>query len=83
MDGSEPNAKKTETDERQAAFDRRYRLLELKERREDRALKRRELELSQGQGIKFTSSQATVAGAVLVTECCHWRINTKFGHPGC
>ncbi|UVO28171.1 serine protease [Bradyrhizobium arachidis] len=51
--------------ERQARFDRRYRLLELKERREDRALKQRELELAQGRGIRFTSAQATVAGAAL------------------
>lgn len=50
---------------RQATFDRRYRLLELRERREDRALKRLELEASQGRGIRFTSAQATVAGAAL------------------
>jgi hypothetical protein len=46
-----------QVDQRQATFERRYRLLELKERREDRALKRRELELSQGRGIKFTSAK--------------------------
>jgi S1-C subfamily serine protease len=39
---------------RQATFDRRYRLLELKERRADR-----------GGGIKFTPGQATVAAATL------------------
>jgi S1-C subfamily serine protease len=39
---------------RQATFDRRYRLLELKERRADR-----------GNGIKFTAGQATVAAAIL------------------
>ena len=61
------SAKKADNqvDQRQATFERRYKLLELKERREDRALKRRELELSQGRGIKFTSGQATVAGATL------------------
>jgi hypothetical protein len=50
---------------RQATFDRRYRLLELRERREDRALKRQELQINQGRGIKFTSAQATVAAAAL------------------
>jgi hypothetical protein len=39
---------------RQATFDRRYRLIELKERRADR-----------GRGIKFTSGQATVAAAIV------------------
>jgi hypothetical protein len=50
---------------RQAALDRRYKLLELRERREDRALKRRELELNQGRGLQFTAGQATVTGAAL------------------
>ena len=61
----DPKEAISQVDERQATFDRRYRLLELKERREDRALKQRELELSQGRGIRFTSAQATVAGAAL------------------
>jgi uncharacterized membrane protein len=50
---------------RQATFDRRYKLLELKERRSDRELKLREIELGQGRGIRFTAAQATVTGAVL------------------
>src|SRR5262245_3956707 len=64
---AEQAAKKAEEEDkrRQATFDRRYRILELKERRADRALKERELEISQGRGIKFTSAQAAVAGAVL------------------
>src|SRR4051794_20672298 len=49
----------------QAQFDRRYRLLELRERRADRELKRRELDANQGREIKFTSAQATVAAATL------------------
>ena len=52
-------------EERQAKFDRRYRLLELKEKRADRDIKKREIELSQGKGIRFTTSQAAVVGAVL------------------
>jgi hypothetical protein len=61
---------------RQRTFDRRYRLLELKERRADRAaklqeveinrtLKEKELQANEGRGIKFTSSQATVAAAAI------------------
>ena len=67
MESSPPSAEKVDgrIDQRQATFERRYRLLELKERREDRALKRQELELSQGRGIRFTAGQATVAGATL------------------
>jgi S1-C subfamily serine protease len=49
----------------QATFDRRYRLLELRERRADRALKLRELKINEGRGLRFTSAQATVAGATL------------------
>jgi hypothetical protein len=64
--GTTMDRKQTEHEQcRQATFDRRYKLLELKERRADRALKLRELEMSLGSGIKFTSAQATVAGAVL------------------
>lgn len=51
--------------ERDARFSRRYKLLELKERREDRALRRLELAASTGRGISFTSAQATVAAAAL------------------
>jgi hypothetical protein len=51
--------------DRQAAFDRRYRLLELKERRADRDLKRQELEISKGRGFSFTAGQATVAAAII------------------
>lgn len=51
--------------QRQSTFDRRFKLLELRERREDRALKRHELELEQGRGLRFTAAQATVAGATL------------------
>jgi hypothetical protein len=51
--------------DRQATFDRRYRLLELKERRADRELKRQELEISKGRGLSFTSGQATVAAPAL------------------
>ena len=60
-------AKKAEEDAqgRQATFDRRYKLLELKERRADRELKRQELQAAEGRGIRFTSSQAAVAGALL------------------
>lgn len=51
--------------ERDARFNRRFRLLELKERREDRALRRSELTAASGSGIRFTSAQATVAAALL------------------
>lgn len=55
----------SEANEREARFNRRYRLLEIKERREDRALRRLEIENSAGRGIRFTTSQATVAAAFL------------------
>lgn len=51
--------------EREARFSRRYKLVELKERREDRAVRRLELAASSGKGIRFTSAQATVAAAAL------------------
>lgn len=50
---------------REARFNRRFRLLELKDRRDDRALKKLEIESSAGRGIRFTSAQATVAAALL------------------
>jgi S1-C subfamily serine protease len=61
---------------RQRIFDRRYRLLELRERRADRAakleeveinrkLKEKEIQANEGSGIKFTSGQATVAVAAI------------------
>jgi hypothetical protein len=57
-------------------FDRRYRLLELREQRLDRKAKYAELEINrqlrlseiqatEGRGVRFTSSQATVAAAVI------------------
>lgn len=46
-------------------FERRYKLLELKERRADRELKRQELQGLLGRGIKLTSAQATVAASAL------------------
>jgi hypothetical protein len=61
----EPSSAEAPLGDRQAAFDRRYRLLELKERRGDRDLKRQELEISKGRGFSFTSGQATVAAAVI------------------
>lgn len=51
--------------ERQSRFERRLRLLELKERRSDREIKRSEIQVSAGRGISFTSAQATVAAAAL------------------
>ncbi|WP_298984701.1 M15 family metallopeptidase [uncultured Roseibium sp.] len=51
--------------ERQSRFERRLKLVELKERREDRKLRRLEIENSAGKGIRFTSGQATVAAAAL------------------
>lgn len=64
---AEQSAKNVEQEAKsiQAGFDRRYRVLELKERRADRRLKSLELNISQGRGIRFTSAQAAVAGAVL------------------
>lgn len=50
---------------REARFDRRFRLLELKEKREDRKLKKLEIDNAAGRGIRFTSAQATVAAALL------------------
>ena len=61
---------------RQRIFDRRYRLLELRERRADRAaklqeveinrtLKEKEIQANEGRGIKFTTGQATVAAAAI------------------
>jgi S1-C subfamily serine protease len=66
-DEAEQTAKRTEeqAQARQMSFDRRYRLLELRERRADRDLKLRELELNAGRGIRFTSGQATVVGALI------------------
>ena len=51
--------------ERQSRFERRLKLVELKERRKDRELKRLEIEHLAGKGIRFTSAQATVAAAAL------------------
>jgi S1-C subfamily serine protease len=51
--------------ERQALFDRRYKLLELRERRADRELRRQEIESNKGRGLTFTAAQATVAAAVI------------------
>jgi hypothetical protein len=64
---AEQDAKRIEQEAKscQAAFERRYRLLELRERRADRALKTREIKITEGRGIKFTSGQATVAAATL------------------
>jgi S1-C subfamily serine protease len=70
------SAEDAELKRRQQTFDRRYRLLELRERRADRAarlqeieinrqLKERELRSNEGRGIRFTSGQATVAAAVI------------------
>jgi hypothetical protein len=51
--------------ERQSRFERRLKLVELRERRKDRELKRLEIENSAGRGVRFTSAQATVAAAAL------------------
>lgn len=51
--------------EHQSRFQRRLKLVELKERRSDRELKRAEIENASGRGIRFTSAQATVAAAAL------------------
>jgi Trypsin-like peptidase domain len=72
----DPDEGESAVKRRQAEFDRRYRLLELKERRADREaklheveitkeLKEKELRTNGGRGIRFTSSQATVAAAAI------------------
>ena len=63
--GAEVDSATTESSARQAVFDRRYKLLELKERRADRELKRHEIEVNRGRGFTFTSAQATIAAAAL------------------
>ncbi|WP_165421687.1 S1 family peptidase [Rhizobium ruizarguesonis] len=50
---------------RQATFDRRYKLLELKERRADRELKRQEISANSGRGSAITPAQASVAAAII------------------
>ncbi|MGX5828698.1 S1 family peptidase [Mesorhizobium sp. 43Arga] len=59
------DAAKDVSAERQATFDRRYRLLELKERRADRKLKREEISGALGRGFAFTPAQASVAAAII------------------
>lgn len=50
---------------REATFNRRMRLLELKERREDRKVKQLEVDYAAGKGFRFSTAQATVIAAVL------------------
>lgn len=65
QDDLELKQRAAEENELQGRFDRRLKLLQLREHRRDRDLKALEIEHAKSSGLRFTSAQATIAAAIL------------------